>query len=138
MASGVPSGILYPGPSAPGKRFQAPSPDPYLPVSALDIMSDAVLALGEDQEITYCNSAAETLYNFARAEMIGARFSDIVECRATAASASSPLPLIHNAGLASGPAVHRVQSGKDIDVHVTLVECGPTAGPHSLIAIVHD
>src|SRR3954451_15361334 len=50
-----------------------------LDVASLDALEDAALALDEHGYITYCNRAAEQLYRFDAASMVGRPYRDLVD-----------------------------------------------------------
>src|SRR4051812_13439248 len=105
----------------------------------LDAIDDAVLAFDDAGHITYCNPAAERLYDIASERIVGRRISDLL--------LPGPLPLFGALAdgrfarllLDNGRAVHITRSGRRVPVQVTLLECdGAPVDPTWHIAIIRD
>ena len=77
-----PQGVLTPPAphsAAPnGSRSQLATLSPDLMARALDSVADAVIITGVDRRVIYWNAAAEVLYGFSAAEVLGRRLGDFV------------------------------------------------------------
>jgi len=78
---------------------------PADPVGMLDLLPDAVLIRDAGDRITYCNRAAETMYGWRRAELLGRVAPDLLD---------SHVPVY--AGTWTGEVTHRRRDGSRITV----------------------
>ncbi len=119
----------------------------YVDPSALDLATDAIIALDSDLRITAWNKAAAELYGLDAVAVLGQPFSAAVSCKPRRTSselmshASLPSPSSsssHMNGLLDGPATHRTRAGREIAVRVSLIPLRGAGNGQCHLGIIRD
>ena len=103
-------------------------------------VSDAVIATGEDQRITYVNAAAERQYGVSASSVLGRDLSEVYEARWLQPGAkTAALAALRERGEWCGENIHVRHDGRELDVESSVTVLRETAGqPAGMLAVIRE
>jgi PAS domain S-box-containing protein len=112
-------------------RFQA---------GVLTQVKDAVIAIDNDQRITYWNPGAEKLFQYGAAEALGRRLDEISSYRwDVRGSEETCRDALNRAGFWRGESVHTTRKGKELHVESSVSNLkDESGGDVGLLVVIHD
>ncbi len=103
-------------------------------------VSDAVIATGGDQRITYVNAAAERQYGVSASSVLGRDLSKVYEARWLQPGAkTAALTALRERGEWCGENIHVRHDGLELDVESSVTVLRETAGqPAGMLAVIRE
>ena len=103
-------------------------------------VSDAVIAIGSDQRITYVNAAAERQYGVSASSVLGRDLSEVYEARWLQPGAKiAALTALRERGEWRGENIHVRHDGRELDVESSVTVLREPAGqPAGMLAVIRE
>ena len=104
----------------------------------LDALPEAVITMDVEQRVTGWNAAAERLYGYPRAAMIGTSVLDLLSHRLATGSGGEIKATLERGETWSGGAVAKNKAGETLEIRFTASAIGDPLDPDGYVVIARD